>query len=66
MGIVVDAVSDTHTINHSDIRPNPHCGGNISVQYLQGLVEIEDKLVLLLDIDSMLSDEHIEQIQQVS
>ncbi|NRA85531.1 MAG: purine-binding chemotaxis protein CheW [Gammaproteobacteria bacterium] len=66
MGIVVDAVSDTHTINQGEIKKSPNCAGSINIKYLQGLVEIEGKLVLLLDIDKLLTDHQLEQIEQVS
>ena len=66
MGIVVDAVSDTHTINQSEIKSSPDCAGSINIQYLQGLVEIDHKLVLLLDIDLLLTDHQLDQLGQVS
>ena len=66
MGIVVDAVSDTHTINQSEIKSSPDCGGSISVKYLQGLVEIDEKLVLLLNIDMLLTEHQLEQLEDVS
>jgi len=66
MGIVVDAVSDTHTVNQADIKASPNCAGSISVKYLQGLVEIDDRLVLLLDIDHLLTEQQFEQIDQMN
>ena len=48
LGIVVDAVSDTHMINQADIRSTPDCSESLNTQYLQGLVEIDEKLILLL------------------
>jgi len=65
MGIVVDAVSDTHTVNQADIKASPTCAGSISVKYLQGLVEIDDRLVLLLDIDRLLTEQQFEQLEQI-
>ncbi|NRA59334.1 MAG: purine-binding chemotaxis protein CheW [Psychrobium sp.] len=62
MGIVVDAVSDTHSVNTADIRPSPTVGGIIDVNYLQGLVEIDDKLVLLLNVDKLLTSKQISQV----
>ena len=62
LGIVVDAVSDTHTVNQSDIRLSPDYGDTLNTQYLQGLVEIEDKLILLLNIDTLLTAQQLEQV----
>ncbi len=66
MGIVVDAVSDTHTINQSEIKVSPSCAGSINSKYLYGLVEINEKLVLLLNIDKLLTDDQIGELSQVS
>ncbi len=65
MGIVVDAVSDTHSVNTADIRPRPTVGGIIDVNYLQGLVEIDDKLVLLLNVDKLLTSKQINQVMSI-
>lgn len=55
MGIVVDAVSDVYDVGASDIRPTPEFGGEIDVQFLKGLATIEEKMVILLDIDRLLN-----------
>lgn len=66
MGIVVDAVSDTHTVNQADIKPSPDCAGSINVKYMQGLVEIDQRLVLLLDIDRLLTDHQFNQLEHIA
>lgn len=57
MGIIVDGVSDTYNIAAEDIRPCPDFNGAIRARYLRGLAEIDEQLVLILDINSLL-DEH--------
>ncbi|PKF57128.1 chemotaxis protein CheW [Alteromonadales bacterium alter-6D02] len=66
IGVVVDSVSDTHSVNQQDIRPKPAIGGIIDAQYLSGLVEIEQKLVLLLNVDKLLTDNQLTQLGTVS
>lgn len=66
IGIVVDAVSDTHMFNQSELKASPDCAGNINVRYLQGLVEIDEKLVLLLDVNKLLSEAQLEQLDTVT
>ena len=63
IGIVVDSVSDTHAVNHKDIREKPSVGGFIDVAYIQGLVEVDERLVLLLDVNKLLSESQLEQLQ---
>ncbi|NRA53913.1 MAG: purine-binding chemotaxis protein CheW [Gammaproteobacteria bacterium] len=62
LGIVVDAVSDTHMINQADIRSTPDCSESLNTQYLQGLVEIDEKLILLLNVDTLLSPQQLDQV----
>ncbi len=62
MGIVVDAVSDTYSISPEDIRPSPDFGGVVSVDYLHGLATVDDKMVVILDIDQLLSTDEMTEV----
>ena len=66
IGIVVDSVSDTHAVNKDEIREKPTVGGFIDVAYIQGLVEVDKRLVLLLDVNKLLSEQQIKQIESVA
>lgn len=59
VGIVVDAMSDTYNVMSSDIKPSPNFGSAIKTDYITGLVTIDDNMVMLLDIDRLLSVEAI-------
>ncbi len=59
VGIVVDGMSDTHNIMPEDIKPAPDFGSTIDIDYINGLVTIGDNMVMLLDIDRLLSVEAI-------
>ncbi|OMH32140.1 chemotaxis protein CheW [Motiliproteus sp. MSK22-1] len=59
MGMVVDAVSDTHTISRELLKPAPDMGGVISTDFITGLATVEEKMVILLDIDHLLSAEEM-------
>lgn len=56
MGLVVDAVSDVLDIARKDIQPPPQFGANVDVRFLNGMGKSGDKLVALLDMDSLLID----------
>ncbi len=54
MGIVVDAVSDVYALADKDLRAAPDLGSSINTEVIKGLVNVDDKLVILLDIDKLL------------
>jgi len=62
IGIVVDSVSDTYTINGQDIKERPQIGEHMQTSYLSGLVDINDTLILLLDISKLLSEQDMAQV----
>ena len=55
MGFVVDAVSDVLTVTGSDIQPTPDLHGQVDTACLTGLAKAGEKLVILLDIDKVLT-----------
>ncbi|MGE0468464.1 MAG: purine-binding chemotaxis protein [Candidatus Nitrospira kreftii] len=57
MGLVVDSVSDVLNIDKKDIQAPPQFGAKMDVSFLSGIGKSGDKLVALLDMDRLLSDE---------
>ena len=57
VGIVVDGVSDAHNVLPEEIKPTPDFGTSINTDYITGLVSIEDNMMMLLNIDRLLSVE---------
>jgi len=55
MGIVVDAVSDTYNIPEESLKPAPEFGDNIDLAYVKGLATVDEKMLILLDIDKLLN-----------
>lgn len=53
MGFVVDAVSDVYTVDKSQLKPAPDFGGSVSADFIKGLVTVDSKMVILLDIDRL-------------
>jgi purine-binding chemotaxis protein CheW len=56
IGMVVDAVSEVYNISDEMIMPSPDLGGTISDEYVKGLATLQDKMVILLDIDYLVND----------
>ncbi len=55
VGIVVDAVSDVYSIGLNELKPAPDFGGAIGTEYVRGLATVEEKMVILLNIDELLN-----------
>ncbi|TVZ38592.1 purine-binding chemotaxis protein CheW [Alteromonadaceae bacterium 2753L.S.0a.02] len=55
MGIVVDAVSDVYALSESDMRPPPDLSNAVNTDFVKGLVNVQEKMVILLDIDKLLT-----------
>ena len=54
MGIVVDAVSDVIGIPAESIQPPPDFGDRAASTVIKGMGKVDEKLVILLDIDALL------------
>jgi len=57
IGVVVDSVSDVVTLTPDQIKPAPDLGASVAAEYLQGLGTVGDRMLILLDIDKLLSAE---------
>jgi purine-binding chemotaxis protein CheW len=57
IGIVVDAVSEVLRVKQDQIAPPPPTVAKLGREYLTGLVKLDKQLLILLDIDKILSDE---------
>ena len=65
MGIVVDEVSEVLNITADQIDPGPLPGGGLeNTGFVSGMGKLADKVVVLLDIDKVLSRVEIEAIIQ--
>lgn len=59
VGIVVEAVSEVYKLDASAIRKAPAFGHKVDSCFLQGLATIEDKLIILLDTNALLSEDEL-------
>jgi purine-binding chemotaxis protein CheW len=66
MGLVVDAVSDVLNIPRTDIQETPDFGAQVDARFINGMAKAGDKLVVLLDIDKVLSGEELMAIGSVT
>ena len=62
MGAVVDAVSDVVNISAEDIMPPPQLGAAALAGYIVGIASQDERMLILLDIEGVLSDEDVRQL----
>lgn len=55
MGIVVDGVSDVINLTADQLRAAPGLGAVIDTEYIMGLGTIDDRMLILIDIEKMMS-----------
>jgi purine-binding chemotaxis protein CheW len=55
IGIVVDAVSDVMRLAANDVKDPPRLGSVVDSSYLTGVATLNERMVLLLDIEKFLS-----------
>ena len=55
MGMVVDSVSDVTTLSPEQIKATPEMGTTFNTDYLIGLGTLEERMLILVDIDKLMS-----------
>ena len=53
VGLVVDAVSEVYNFEDGSVRPPPQFGAAIDRAFVSGIATIDEKMVMLLDIDKL-------------
>jgi len=66
MGIVVDAVSDTLSLAENQMKDAPDLGEAVNTDYIRGIVNVEEKMVILLEIDRLLTLDDLPDLAEVS
>ena len=57
VGIMVDAVAEVVYLNQSEIDNAPNVGNDETSKFIQGVCNKNDELLILIDLNNMLSDE---------
>ncbi len=60
IGIVVDSVSDVITLTPDQIKPVPEFGTAFNTEYLIGLGAMEQRMLILVDIEKLMSSREME------
>jgi len=66
VGMVVDSVSDVVRLDPADIRPAPQMGSAFDTDFLLGLGTVDERMLILLDIERLLSSEELGLIERLA
>lgn len=59
MGIIVDAVSDVYNVPEDGMKTPPDFGAMVDTEYVSGLMTVDEKMVIALDIDRLLNSDEL-------
>jgi purine-binding chemotaxis protein CheW len=62
MGVLVDSVSEVVDINANQLEPAPNFGSSIDTAFILAIGKIADKVVILLDVDKVLTINEIDHL----
>ncbi|RJS95186.1 chemotaxis protein CheW [Salinisphaera sp. Q1T1-3] len=65
VGMVVDSVSDVTSLSSDQIRPAPEFGAQVDTAYLQGLASLEDRMLILIDADAMMTSREMALVDSI-
>lgn len=65
VGMIVDSVADVVDIPIKNIQDTPHFSANIRTDYIKGIGRIDEDLVIVLNVDKILSSEELEKMELV-
>ena len=65
LGILVDEVTEVLRVAQKEIRPAPGMTTVIHKKYMSGVITVGDRMIILLDLKSVLSEEELEKLAQL-
>ena len=66
IGMVVDSVSDVTTLAPDQIKATPEMGSTVSAEYMMGLGVLDGRMIILVDIDRLMSSDELGAIAQLA
>ncbi|HHH45173.1 MAG TPA: chemotaxis protein CheW, partial [Gammaproteobacteria bacterium] len=62
VGILVDCVAEVVDLRASDLESAPNVGNDESARYIQGVASRDNELLILVDLNKLLTDEEWEEL----
>ncbi|GIO26173.1 chemotaxis protein CheW [Ornithinibacillus bavariensis] len=65
VGLIVDAANDVMDIPSTVIEPAPEVIGAVNADYIDGVAKLDNRLLILLDLKKVLTNEEIGELKMV-
>ncbi|WP_284139972.1 MULTISPECIES: chemotaxis protein CheW [unclassified Virgibacillus] len=65
VGLIVDAANDVIDIPKDAIEPPPEVVGAVDVDYIEGVAKLDKRLLILLDLQKVLSNDEMNELKHV-
>jgi len=65
IGVIVDQVSDIISFSTEDIQDNLEFGSDIDTKFIKGMAKVEDRLIMLLELERLISFENFKKINNL-
>ena len=65
VGVIVDEVAEVLRLAESDVEPAPPMVAGLSNQYIKGVGKLKDDLLILIEIEKILTNEQLSAIDDV-
>ena len=66
VGMVVDGVSDVIALTPEQIKIAPQFGATLDTQYLMGLGTVDERMLILVDIEKLMSCSDMELVDKIA
>jgi len=66
LGLVVDEVTEVLSVPVKDIKPAPQVAKGVGAEYLVGVCLVKDSLIMLLNLDRILSDRESDELDRMN
>ena len=65
VGILVDSVAEVAELRTSEIESAPNLGNDDSSRFIQGVCNKDDELLILVDVEKLLTDEEWDEVTSI-
>lgn len=65
VGMIVDGAHDVVDVMNEDIEPPPEVVGSIEVNYIKGVIKLQKRLLVLLDLNQVLLQEEFNRMKEI-
>ena len=65
VGMIVDSATEVVQLDQDSIEPAPPITSSIDSDYLDGVGKLDDKLLILLNVEKLLKPQEIDELAQI-